>query len=106
VLSGVLLVVRIMNDDPFGPVAPLNRYEDMIVECNRLPFGLAAYSWARDGRRQERLAREVEIGMLCIKRMMLVGSDTPFRGVKWSEHRHEDMPEGVASIILKTVYEG
>jgi succinate-semialdehyde dehydrogenase/glutarate-semialdehyde dehydrogenase len=36
-----------MNEEPFGPVALINRYageEAMIAEANRLPYGLAAYA--------------------------------------------------------------
>jgi len=110
VLSEIPLTTAIMNEEPFGPVALINRFEkeeDMIAEANRLPYGLAAYSWTNDARRQKRLAREVETGMFCINTTMLGGPDTPFGGVKWSGHGHEDGPEGVmACMVLKTVHEG
>ena len=110
VLSGVPLNAEIMNEEPFGPVAilnPFSREDDMIAEANRLPYGLAAYSWTNDAKRQKRLAREVETGMFCINTTMLGGPDTPFGGVKWSGHGHEDGPEGVmACMVLKTVHEG
>ncbi len=110
VLSDVPLDAEIMNEEPFGPVAILNRFgaEDaMITEANRLPYGLAAYSWTNDYKRQKRLAREIETGMFCVNTTMLGGADTPFGGVKWSGHGHEDGPEGVmACMVLKTVHEG
>jgi succinate-semialdehyde dehydrogenase / glutarate-semialdehyde dehydrogenase len=110
VLADVPIDAEIMNEEPFGPVAILNRFAaeaDMIAEANRLPYGLAAYSWTNDARRQKRLAREIETGMFCINTVMLGGPDTPFGGVKWSGHGHEDGPEGVmACMILKTVHEG
>jgi succinate-semialdehyde dehydrogenase / glutarate-semialdehyde dehydrogenase len=110
VLSEVPLDAEIMNEEPFGPVAILNPFgteEDMIAEANRLPYGLAAYSWTNDAKRQKRLAREVETGMFCVNTTMLGGPDTPFGGVKWSGHGHEDGPEGVmACMVLKTVHEG
>lgn len=110
VLSEIPLDTAIMNEEPFGPVALLNpftREEDMIAEANRLPYGLAAYSWTNDARRQKRLAREVETGMFCINTTMLGGPDAPFGGVKWSGHGHEDGPEGVmACMVLKAVHEG
>jgi succinate-semialdehyde dehydrogenase / glutarate-semialdehyde dehydrogenase len=110
VLSEVPEGAAIMNEEPFGPVALINRYvgeEDMIAEANRLPYGLAAYSWTQDAARQKRLAREVETGMFCINTTMLGGPDTPFGGVKWSGHGSEDGPEGVmACMVLKTVHEG
>jgi succinate-semialdehyde dehydrogenase/glutarate-semialdehyde dehydrogenase len=110
VLSDVPLDAEIMNEEPFGPVAILNRFgteADMIAEANRLPYGLAAYSWTKDAARQKRLAREIETGMFCINTTMLGGADTPFGGVKWSGHGHEDGPEGLmACMVLKTVHEG
>jgi succinate-semialdehyde dehydrogenase / glutarate-semialdehyde dehydrogenase len=110
VLSEVPLDAEIMNEEPFGPVAILNPFakeEEMIAEANRLPYGLAAYSWTNDAKRQKRLAREIETGMFCVNTTMLGGPDTPFGGVKWSGHGHEDGPEGVmACMVLKTVHEG
>jgi succinate-semialdehyde dehydrogenase / glutarate-semialdehyde dehydrogenase len=110
VISEVPLDAEIMNEEPFGPVAILNPFgneEEMIAEANRLPYGLAAYSWTNDAKRQKRLAREVETGMFCVNTVMLGGPDTPFGGVKWSGHGHEDGPEGVmACMVLKTVHEG
>jgi succinate-semialdehyde dehydrogenase / glutarate-semialdehyde dehydrogenase len=109
VLSDVPLDAEIMNEEPFGPVALINRYSaeaDMIAEANRLPYGLASYSWTQDSARQKRLAREVETGMFCVNTTMLGGPDTPFGGVKWSGHGSEDGPEGVmACMVLKTVHE-
>ncbi len=109
VLSAVPRERRIMNDEPFGPVALINAFrteEEMIAEANRLPYGLAAYSWTNDARRQRRIAREVEAGMFCVNTTMLGGPDTPFGGVKWSGHGHEDGPEGVmACLVVKTIHE-
>jgi succinate-semialdehyde dehydrogenase/glutarate-semialdehyde dehydrogenase len=110
VLTDVPATADIMNEEPFGPVAMLNRYgteTEMIAEANRLAFGLAAYSWTNDARRQKRLAREVESGMFCINTTTLGGPDAPFGGVKWSGHGHENGPEGVmACMVVKTVHEG
>jgi succinate-semialdehyde dehydrogenase/glutarate-semialdehyde dehydrogenase len=55
VLSDTPLDAEIMNEEPFGPVALINRYpheEAMIAEANRLPYGLAAYAWTENARRQ------------------------------------------------------
>lgn len=110
VLSQIPLGATIMNEEPFGPVALINPYggEDaMIAEANRLPYGLAAYAWTQDAKRQQRLAREVESGMLGINTTMIGGADSPFGGVKWSGHGAEDGPEGVmACLVTKAVHEG
>jgi succinate-semialdehyde dehydrogenase / glutarate-semialdehyde dehydrogenase len=110
VLSEVPITAAIMNEEPFGPVAIINAFgneDSMIAEANRLPYGLAAYAWTADSARQKRLAREIETGMLGINSTMIGGADSPFGGVKWSGHGHEDGPEGLAAcLVTKAVHEG
>lgn len=110
VLSDIPLDAAIMNEEPFGPVALINAYageEAMIAEANRLPYGLAAFAWTTDGKRQQRLAREIEAGMVGINTNMIAGADSPFGGVRWSGHGAEDGPEGVlACMVTKAVHEG
>ncbi|OYZ30162.1 MAG: hypothetical protein B7Y31_12775 [Novosphingobium sp. 16-62-11] len=79
----------------------------MIAEANRLPFGLAAYCWTEDARRQKTIQSEIETGMLALNTTTIGGADAPFGGVKWSGHGHEDGPEGLAAcLVTKTVHEG
>ena len=110
VLAEVPLDATIMNEEPFGPVALINPFpgeEAMIAEANRLPYGLAAYAWTADAKRQRRIAREIESGMVGINTTMIGGADAPFGGVKWSGHGAEDGPEGVeACLVTKAVHEG
>ena len=110
VLSEVALAAAIMNEEPFGPVALINPFrgeEAMIAEANRLPYGLAAYAWTTDAKRQQRLGRELEAGMVGINTNVIGGGDSPFGGVKWSGHGSEDGPEGVlACLVTKAVHEG
>lgn len=110
VLSEIPLEAEIMNEEPFGPVALLNRFageNDMIAEANRLPYGLAAYAWTSDAARQKRLSRWLEAGMVGINTTMIGGADAPFGGVKWSGHGSEDGPEGLmACLVTKAVHEG
>ena len=110
VLSEIPLDAQVMNEEPFGPVALINPFrgeEEMIAEANRLPYGLAAYAWSGDPKRQQRLAAEIEAGMVGINSHMIGAADSPFGGVKWSGHGSEDGPEGVlACMVLKAVHEG
>ena len=110
VLSEIPLDAAIMNEEPFGPVALINPFsgeEAMVAEANRLPYGLAAYLWTADPKRQQRLAVELESGMVGVNTTMIGGSDAPFGGVKWSGHGSEDGPEGVlACMVTKAVHEG
>lgn len=110
VLSEIPLDADVMNEEPFGPLALINPFsseEAMIAEANRLPYGLAAYAWTQDGKRQRRLATDLEAGMVGINSHMIGGADAPFGGVKWSGHGSEDGPEGVmACLVTKAVHEG
>lgn len=110
VLSEVPLDAEIMNEEPFGPIALINPFSDedaMIAEANRLPYGLAAYAWTADAKRQRRLGRLLEAGMVGINTTMIGGADSPFGGVKWSGHGSEDGPEGVlACMVTKAIHEG
>lgn len=110
VVSDVPIDAVMMNEEPFGPLAIINRFGDeeaIIAEANRLPYGLAAFAWTRDAARQKRIAHEVEAGMLGINTPMISSADAPFGGVKWSGHGHEDGPEGLmACMVLKAVHEG
>jgi succinate-semialdehyde dehydrogenase/glutarate-semialdehyde dehydrogenase len=108
VIADVPLEAQAMNEEPFGPLAllrPFATVEDAIKEANRLPFGLAAYCFTEQGRRQNRLAEEVEAGMVAINSVRLTWPDAPFGGVKESGFGSEDGPEGVLShMITKAVH--
>ncbi|MEO0032423.1 MAG: hypothetical protein RIS94_2181 [Pseudomonadota bacterium] len=110
VLSEIPLDAAIMNEEPFGPVALINPFageEAMVAEANRLPYGLAAYLWTSDPKRQQRIAGDLESGMVGVNTTMIGGSDAPFGGVKWSGHGSEDGPEGVlACMVTKAIHEG
>ncbi|WP_375381774.1 NAD-dependent succinate-semialdehyde dehydrogenase [uncultured Sphingomonas sp.] len=108
VLADVPLTARAMNDEPFGPLALLNPFDtvdEAIAEANRLPYGLAAYCFTENGRRQNRLGDEIEAGMVAINNVRLSWVDSPFGGVKDSGYGSEDGPEGVkAHLVTKTVH--
>lgn len=110
VLAGAPLTCEIMNEEPFGPVALINAYageEAMIAEANRLPYGLAAYCWTTDAKRQKTIQSRLETGMLALNTTTIGAADAPFGGVKWSGHGHEDGPEGLAAcLVVKTIHEG
>lgn len=108
VIADVPLAARAMNDEPFGPVAllrPFSTTAEAVAEANRLPYGLAAYCFTENGRRQNILGDLVEAGMIGINSTKLSAPDSPFGGMKDSGHGSEDGPEGVAAhLITKTVH--
>jgi succinate-semialdehyde dehydrogenase/glutarate-semialdehyde dehydrogenase len=108
VLGDVPLDAQAMNEEPFGPIAllrPFATVDDAIGQANRLPFGLAAYCFTENGRRQNLLGDAIEAGMVAINGVRLSWPDSPFGGIKDSGHGSEDGPEGVAAhMITKSVH--
>ncbi len=107
VLRDVPDTARIMNEEPFGPVAlmnPFKDFDDAVEKANRLPYGLAAYAFTQNSRRAMLVSDALEAGMVAVNNVMIAGADAPFGGVKESGHGSEDGPEGVqACQVIKSV---
>lgn len=107
VLAGVPEAARIMNEEPFGPVATVTAFgslDDAIGQANRLPYGLAAYAYTRSTATAARLSREVETGMLGINNSFVNMPETPFGGVKQSGYGSEGGIEGMEPyLVTKTI---
>jgi succinate-semialdehyde dehydrogenase/glutarate-semialdehyde dehydrogenase len=108
VLGDVPIEAAAMNDEPFGPLALLARFgtvEDAIEQANRLPYGLAAYCFTENGRRQNLLGDSVEAGMVLINNVRTSWPDAPFGGLKESGFGSEDGPEGVEGhMVTKAIH--
>jgi succinate-semialdehyde dehydrogenase/glutarate-semialdehyde dehydrogenase len=109
VLGDVPETARIMNEEPFGPVAVLSRFstfEEAIQKANRLPYGLAAYAFTQNARRVNLLGEQVESGMLGINSFTIAVPEAPFGGVKESGHGSEEGIEGLeACLVTKFITE-
>jgi acyl-CoA reductase-like NAD-dependent aldehyde dehydrogenase len=69
VLTGVTHEMRIMREEIFGPVIPIvvvDSVQEAIVLANDSAFGLGASVWTSDRDKGERIARELEAGMVWI----------------------------------------
>jgi succinate-semialdehyde dehydrogenase/glutarate-semialdehyde dehydrogenase len=98
VLADVPAEARIMNEEPFGPVAVINRVKTLdaaIAEANRLPYGLAAFAFTQSSAMATKLGNEVEAGMLSINHIGLALPEVPFGGVKDSGHGTEGGSEAL-----------
>ena len=109
VLGDVPETARIMNEEPFGPVAVLSRFrefDEVITKANRLPFGLAAYAFTQNARRVNLIGEQVESGMLGINSFTIAVPEAPFGGVKESGHGSEEGIEGLeACLVTKFITE-
>ncbi len=103
VLGDVPESSRIMNEEPFGPVALLSRFstlEEAVGKANRLPYGLAAYAFTQNARRVNLLGEQIESGMLGINSFTIAVPEAPFGGVKESGHGSEEGIEGLDSCLV------
>lgn len=102
VLSGLDRDMRIMNEEPFGPVAllvPFAGTDEALDEANRLPFGLASYAFTQSAATRAAVERRIEAGMLTINHLGLALPETPFGGVKDSGHGSEGGTEAIDAYL-------
>ena len=103
VFTDVPLSARIMNEEPFGPIAAIQRFhdeEEAFQEANRLPYGLAAYAYTRSAETVTKLTERVETGMLSINHHGIALPETPFGGVKDSGYGSEGGSEAIDSYLI------
>lgn len=87
VLSDVAPGMRILEEETFGPVAPLVSFdseEEVVRLANASAFGLAAYFYARDVSRVWRVAEAIEAGMVGVNTGIISTEVAPFGGIKAS----------------------
>jgi succinate-semialdehyde dehydrogenase/glutarate-semialdehyde dehydrogenase len=98
VLTDVPESARIMNEEPFGPVAVMLRFndtEEVLQRANKLPYGLASYAFTRNANTASKVADALDHGMVSINHFGLALPETPFGGVKDSGFGHEGGIEGL-----------
>jgi succinate-semialdehyde dehydrogenase / glutarate-semialdehyde dehydrogenase len=103
VLADVPNSARIMNEEPFGPIAILNPFKDfdgVMVEANRLPYGLAAFGFTNNALRVNLLGERLEAGMIGINSFQISVPESPFGGVKESGHGSEEGIEGLDACLV------
>lgn len=102
VLSNVPLTARVMNEEPFGPVAVINSYRTLdgaIEEANRLPYALAAYAFANRLEDAERIGTDTEAGTISINHFGHALPEVPFGGFADSGHGSEGGMEGLDAYL-------
>jgi succinate-semialdehyde dehydrogenase/glutarate-semialdehyde dehydrogenase len=108
VLTGIAPGSRVLDEEIFGPVAPVLTFADeaeAIELANATEFGLIAYAFTRDTARTLRLTEQLETGMLGINSGVISNPAAPFGGVKESGLGREGGVEGIAE-YQETVYVG
>ncbi len=102
VMTDVPLNAKIMNDEPFGPLAPITSFKDfdgLVKEANRLPWGLAAYAYTRNTKTAAAIGAAFESGMVSINHHGLALPEVPFGGVKDSGYGSEGGLEALEAYL-------
>lgn len=98
VLEHVGGAARVQREEPFGPLAILDEFDELelaIERANALPYGLAAYAFTHDLAQSHRLSRGLQAGMIGINHYGVSQPETPFGGVKDSGYGSESGLEGL-----------
>jgi succinate-semialdehyde dehydrogenase/glutarate-semialdehyde dehydrogenase len=107
VLANVPDNARIMQEEPFGPVAvvnPVDSLDEAITKANSVPYGLAAYGFTNRVDYVDEMVERVEAGNLSINTLEASLPETPFGGVKSSGYGREGGTEGLHHyMVVKNV---
>lgn len=98
ILTGVTQQMMVAQDETFGPLAPLFRFEteeEVIAHANDTRFGLAAYFYSRDIGRIWRVGETLEYGMVGLNTGRISTEVAPFGGVKASGIGREGSRHGM-----------
>jgi succinate-semialdehyde dehydrogenase/glutarate-semialdehyde dehydrogenase len=108
ILDHVKPGMRAYAEELFGPVAIVMRAENearAIEIANDNRYGLGNSLWTRDIKRGERLARELESGMVFVNAMVKSDPRVPFGGVKASGYGRELATQGIREFTgVKTIW--
>lgn len=103
VLAHVPDRARVMQVEPFGPLAivnPVDSLDDAIERANSVPYGLAAYGFTNRADYVDRMVDGVEAGNLSINTLEASLPETPFGGVKSSGYGREGGSEGLSPYMI------
>src|SRR5687768_1202648 len=98
ILTNVPAGTKLMDEETFGPVAPLTRFhteEEVIRLANDTEFGLASYFYTRDLGRAWRVGEALEYGIVGINEGIISTEIAPFGGVKQSGIGREGSKYGI-----------
>ena len=102
VLADVKPQARVLEEEIFGPVAPVIGFDDeqaAIAAANDTQYGLVAYVYTRDLKRAFRVVEGLETGMVGFNQGMVSNAAAPFGGVKQSGFGREGGREGIEEYL-------
>jgi succinate-semialdehyde dehydrogenase / glutarate-semialdehyde dehydrogenase len=102
VLTDVPSSARLMNEEPFGPIAIVSRFkefEEAMREANRLPYALASYAYTKSSATAAALGAGIEAGMVSINHHGIALPEVPFGGIKDSGYGSEGGADAIEAYL-------
>lgn len=102
IVTGVTQDMQVAQDETFGPMAPLFKFEDVddvIAMANDTIFGLASYFYAKDLSRVYKVAEALEYGIVGVNTGIISTEVAPFGGVKQSGLGREGSHHGIEDYL-------
>ncbi|WP_170334614.1 NAD-dependent succinate-semialdehyde dehydrogenase [Ruegeria arenilitoris] len=102
IVTGVTQDMMVAQDETFGPLAPLFKFEDeddVISMANDTIFGLASYFYAKDLSRVYKVAEALEYGIVGVNTGIISTELGPFGGVKQSGLGREGSHHGMEDYL-------
>jgi succinate-semialdehyde dehydrogenase/glutarate-semialdehyde dehydrogenase len=103
VMANVPDTARVMQEEPFGPLAiinPVSSLDEAIEKANSVPFGLAAYGFTNRADYVDQMVEDIEAGNVSINTLEASLPETPFGGVKSSGNGREGGTEGLHNYMI------
>ena len=102
VLTNVKNNMLILNEETFGPVAPIIIVKDeneAIQTANNTKFGLGTSIWTKNLKKAEKLAKQIQAGVISINDMVKSDPRLPFGGIKNSGFGRELSHYGIKEFV-------
>jgi succinate-semialdehyde dehydrogenase/glutarate-semialdehyde dehydrogenase len=102
IVTGATQDMAFAQDETFGPLAPLFKFEDedeVIALANDTIFGLASYFYAKDLSRVYKVAEALEYGIVGVNTGLISTEVAPFGGVKQSGLGREGSHHGIEDYL-------
>jgi succinate-semialdehyde dehydrogenase / glutarate-semialdehyde dehydrogenase len=102
IISGVTENMKIMNEETFGPVAPVIEFDDIndvIDRANNTPYGLAAYIFTSNLKTAVTVSERLEYGIVGVNDGLPSVAQAPFGGFKESGLGREGGHHGIEEFL-------